>query len=84
MTFTEKTDALTVACEKLSALTWLFSENYTACLPQNVADAVRANPTAFVATFSVIEDMIATVGGIASDLASMAYEHERQAETVER
>ena len=74
---TDKTDALTLACEKLHALAWLFGENYTSARLDTVAQNIIANPEAFVATYSIIEDMIEQVQQAAQEVADLAYQEAR-------
>ena len=71
--YTDKTDALTLDCEKLSSLVWLFAEQYTTGRADATLEAIKANPEAFCVLFALIEDKVLEIKKQASELADMAY-----------
>lgn len=74
--FRDTADRITLDCEKMKALLWLFAEQYTTGRADATLEAIRANPEAFAVLFSLIEDKAAEIQKAACEIAAIAYQKE--------
>ena len=71
-------ETLNLKCGKLKAMTYLFSEKYTAIRIAEITTAIQSNPEAFIAGFAIIEDMIENLTEVAETLTGEIFRAKKE------
>ena len=74
---TDIAEELTSKCTRLKALTYLFSEQYTAIQLKDIPEAIQKNPEAFTDSFAIIEEMIDNILDTADTLTDELFKAKR-------